>query len=651
MPPPKRRPSRLKKRKKKLFVARKPVVSRFLWRLCILAFLWGGVGVGLYVGYCAVGLPDIHEVTQPPLRPSVTIEAEDGTVFARYGDLSGEHVVLAELPPYVPQAILAIEDRRFYSHPGIDVFGVMRAAFRNLVAGRTVQGGSTLTQQLAKNLFLTPDRTMRRKVQEMLLAFWLEHAYTKDQILTAYLNRVYLGSGAYGVDAASRTYFDKPAKDMNVREAALVAGLLRAPSRFSPMRDPAQAMERARIVLQAMLEENYITEVQHKAALAGTQKTERRIENTNIGRYFADWIYDQIGPMVNETAQDMVVKTTLSLSLQKTAERHVEDILAKNGEAKKVSEAALVSVAPDGAVKALTGGRNYGQSQFNRATQAMRQPGSSFKPIVYLTGIERGLSPDEIVMDEPIKIGKYAPHNYDGKYLGPISVRHALAESINSVAVRLLDRYGVGNVIQTAESLGIASPLERDAALALGASVLTPLELTAVYASLASGGKAIMPYAIKEIRSRSNQVLYRHNDVSPPQVVDAGAVAVLTNMMEDVIRWGTGKGASLGSRPAAGKTGTTSDYRDAWFAGFTADYTTVVWMGNDDNSSMKKVTGGSLPAMLWRAYMADAERNFPEVALNDGHGTMHQFMEKAGGVADDVSQAFGDILKNVTGNR
>ncbi len=622
-----------------------------MWRAGVRAVLFVGIAITLYVGYCALGLPDVHQVTQPPLRPSVAIAAEDGTIFARYGDLSGEHVVLSELPTYVPQAILAIEDRRFYSHFGVDVLGVMRAMVRNAMAGRTVQGGSTLTQQLAKNLFLTPERTVKRKVQEMLLAFWLEHSYTKEQILTAYLNRVYLGSGAWGIDAASRTYFDKPAKNLNIREAALIAGLLRAPSRFSPMHDPVQAMERARIVLQAMLDEEYITDAQYQAALAGTHKPERRIESTNIGRYFADWVYDQIGPMVDTTAQDMVVKTTLSLPLQRMAERHVEDILAKNGEARKISEAALISLAPSGAVKAMTGGRDYGQSQFNRATQALRQPGSAFKPIVYLTGIERGLTPDELIPDEPIAIGKYAPQNYDGKYLGLISARHALAESINTVAVRLLDRYGVGSVIETAQNLGIGSPLERDAALALGASVLTPLELATVYASLASGGKAILPYAIKEIQSRSGQVLYRHNDVSPPQVVSAVAVATLTNMMEDVIKWGTGKGASLGSRPAAGKTGTTSDYRDAWFAGFTADYTTVVWMGNDDNSPTKKVTGGSLPAQLWRNYMADAERNLPEVALNDGNGVIQQIMEGAGNVADDVSQALTDILKDVSGKR
>jgi penicillin-binding protein 1A len=621
----------------------------FLARLGLVAGIWAMIAVAGYVGYCAIDLPDIHQVTQPPLRPSVELEAKDGTIFARYGDLVGDPVKLSDLPEYVPHAIIAIEDRRFYEHFGIDPWGILRAAVRNVAAGHTVQGGSTLTQQLAKNLFLTPERALKRKVQEMLLALWLEHTYTKDQILTAYLNRVYLGSGAYGIDAAARTYYNKPASELNMREAAVMAGLLRAPSRYSPIHDPEQSMERAKTVMQAMVDEGYITEAQRRVALATSPKIGHKLTGGNE-RYFGDWVYDQLGPLISDTQQDMIVKTTLDLTLERLAERHVEALLAKQGEAKNVSEAALITLAPNGAVLALTGGRDYRQSQFNRATQALRQPGSAFKPIVYLTALQQGLSPDEVIPDEPVTIGDYSPENYEGKYLGPITVRQALAQSINTVAVRVLQRAGVANVIETAKDLGVTSPLERDAALALGASEVTPLELAAVYASLASGGKAITPYAIKEIDSRSGQVLYRHNDVTPPQVVDAEAVATLTGMMEDVLTSGTGKGAKLGSRPAAGKTGTTSDYRDAWFAGFTADYTTVVWMGNDDNSSTKKVTGGSLPATLWREYMVEAEQNHPEASLKTG-SFADRIVDDADAVTEDVSHILGTLIERVTGEK
>ena len=619
-------------------------------RLGLLLAIWGGVAVGCYVGYCAIDLPDIHQVTQAVRRPSVVLEASDGTVFARYGDLVGDHVALADIPAYVPQAIIAIEDRRFYHHFGIDVWGVLRAVARNVVAGHTVQGGSTLTQQLAKNLFLSPERAMKRKVQEMLLAFWLEHTYTKDQILTAYLNRVYLGSGAYGVDAAARTYFNKSARELNIREAAMIAGLLRAPSRYSPMHDPAQAMERAKVVMQAMVEEGYISEAQRRSAIASLPPPEHKPGSGGDGRYYADWVYEKVGPMIEDTAQDMIVKTTLDLPLERLAERHLGDSVNRQGAEKHVSEAALVTLAPDGAVRALTGGSDYHQSQFNRATQAMRQPGSAFKPIVYLAAIEEGLTPDEVLQDAPLTIGKYSPENYDGKYRGAITARQALAESINTVAVRLFERVGASKVIDTARALGVTSSLEHDAALALGASEVTPLELATVYASLAAGGKAITPYAITEIDSRSGQVLYRREDVSPPQTVDADAVATLTDMMQEVVKTGTGKAAALGARPVAGKTGTTSDYRDAWFAGFTADYTSVVWMGNDDNTPTKRVTGGSLPAALWQAYMEDAERGLPETSLHSP-GTLQQILNKAGTATDDAVQTLGGFIDSIIGGK
>jgi penicillin-binding protein 1A len=604
--------------------------------------LWGTILVGCYVGYCALTLPDIHQITQPPRRPSVVLEAEDGAVFARYGDLLGDHVALTDVPRYLPQAIIAIEDRRFYSHFGVDVFGILRAIARNVIARHTVQGGSTLTQQLAKNLFLSPERKFKRKVQEMLLAFWLEHNYSKDQILTAYLNRVYLGSGAYGVDAAARIYFGKPAHDLNLHESALIAGLLRAPSRFAPTHDAALANARAKTVLEAMRDEGYITEAQKRAAIAGTPSP-RNVGAAGDGRYFADWVIDQLGSLAEDTDQDVIVRTTLSMNLERAAERHVNAILTHKDN-RGASQAALVTLAWDGAVKAMVGGRDYRVSQFNRVTQAMRQPGSAFKPFVYLAAIQQGLTPDDIIPDERIRLGRWSPENADGKYRGPVSARTGLAESINTVAVRVFQRAGVDNVIAIAHALGITSALGRDAALALGASEVTPLELTSAYASIAAGGRTVTPYAIKEIHNRQGQLLYRHPDVDLPQAVNSGAVGTLVDMMQSVVRDGTGRRAAL-DRAVAGKTGTSSDYRDAWFVGFTGNYTTGVWMGNDDGDPMHKVTGGSMPAQLWHDYMMEAEAGLPERGLLAGAPGHDGF----GGVPAAVSKAFGDFIDGVLG--
>ncbi|MGE3623625.1 MAG: transglycosylase domain-containing protein [Bdellovibrionales bacterium] len=616
----------------------------WLWKTFVLAAIWGSVALGIVLAWYAYDLPDIHQIAQWQRRPSITMLAEDGTVFARYGDLYGDHVTLATVPACMPEAILAIEDRRFYSHFGVDPIGLLRAAFRNATAGHVVQGGSTITQQLAKNLFLSPERTLRRKIQEMILAFWLENTYSKDEILTAYMNRVYLGAGTYGVDAASRTYFDKPARDMNLRECAILAGLLRAPSRYAPSRDPAQALERARTVLDAMVDAGYITEKQEKAAL-GNARPERKPGGGGDGRYFSDWVADQMGAMLEDSPQDLIVQTTLDMRLQRSAERHIDNVLAKQDD-RDVAQAALVTLAPDGAVKALVGGRDYHESQFNRAVQALRQPGSAFKPIVYLAALQQGLRPDDIMIDEPLRIGKYAPDNFDGQYRGAITVREALAQSINTVAVRVLQRAGIPGVVNTAQALGISSPMERDAALALGSSVVTPLELTTAYAAVAAGGKAIVPYGIKEIRSRNGDVLFRRNDAEAPGVVDPDAVAMLVDMMQEVVRSGTGRRATIG-RPVAGKTGTSSDYRDAWFLGFTADYTTGIWVGNDDNHPMKKITGGSLPAQMWHDYMMEAEAGLPERGLFAGNRSWGSTTAAA---TEDLSNAFSNFLHSVLGS-
>ncbi len=593
---------------------------RFFGKALVLLCIWGGVAGAAVVAWYAYDMPDVRQIAQPERRPAITLLSDDGTVFARYGDLTGQRVTIKDVPPHLVEAILAIEDRRFYDHFGLDIFGLLRAAVHNVRAGRVVQGGSTITQQLAKNLFLTPERTTRRKVQEMLLAFWLEHTYTKDQILTAYLNRVYLGAGAYGVDAAADIYFGKHVGALNLRECATLAGLLRAPSRFAPTNNPELAMRRTKTVLAAMVDAGYITEAEEKAAFAAAPMPQRKPGATADGHYFADWIVDQVNALLENAPQDIVVLTTLDVRLQRTAENKLENLLAKDGVARKVEEGALISMTKDGAVRAMVGGRDYAESQFNRATQAMRQPGSSFKPVIYLAAILQGLVPDEVFEDAPIKIGKWSPANYDGKYRGPMRVREALAESINTIAVRVLQKAGVSKVIETARALGVTSKIDADLSLALGTNTLTPLELTGIYAALATGGRAVTPYGIKEIRSKDGKVLYHRDEVTFPITVDPASVATLVQMMTEVVSYGTGTRARL-DRPVAGKTGTSSDYRDAWFLGFTGNYVTGVWLGNDDNKPMKKVTGGSLPAALWHDYMVEAEAGLPSRDLLEGMPT------------------------------
>ena len=589
---------------------RKRTVLRTLLRWGVLASLWGLIAGVLMLGYFALTLPDTADLTVAARRPSITLLAADGSLIATYGDLFGEPLKLSEMPKYLPQAVIATEDRRFYSHFGLDPIGLARALVVNLRAGHVVQGGSTITQQLAKNLFLTPERTFKRKVQEMLLALWLEHRFSKEQILEIYLNRVYLGAGAYGVDAAARRYFGKSAREVNLYEAAVIAGLLRAPSRFSPANDRELAAGRAHQVLDNMVAAGFLSGDQ--ASRAESQRTQlAQVTATRSGsRYFSDWASDQVSGFTGLGSRDLTVVTTLDPRLQDAAERAIAETLNTEGEKAGVSQGALVAMSPDGAVRALVGGRDYGESQFNRATQAQRQPGSSFKPFVYLAALEHGVRPQDRIVDAPVRIGTYQPHNYGNKYMGEVTVAEALAQSLNSVAVQLEQRVGVDNVVAAAHRLGISSELNRDLSLALGTADVTLMELTAAYAAFASGGQGAWPYAIVEVRDKGGTVLYHRQGSGPGEVIQPGIAGARNQMLAGVIDHGTGKAAQIG-RPVAGKTGTTQDYRDAWFEGFTADIVTGVWFGNDDNTPMNNVTGGTLPARTWHAFMLEATRGAP----------------------------------------
>lgn len=572
--------------------------------------IWVGIfGLGI-VAYFAYDLPDISQVARVERRPAVTLVAADGTPFHRFGDLRGETLDVRELPRHLVDALVATEDRRFWHHFGIDPIGVARAAYANYRAGRTVQGGSSITQQLAKNLFLTPDQTLRRKGQEALLALWLESKYSKEQILTAYLNRVYLGAGTFGVDAAARTYFNKSARNLTLRESAIIVGLLKAPSRYSPTSDPNRAVQRMSVVLRAMLDEGYIDENQMLAALAEAPPGLDAEQEDGDGRYFAAWVAEQVVGFVGAEHGDLTVYTTFDPAAQRIADQKVTAMLEGPGVDAKVAQAAVVLMTTDGAVRAMVGGRGYDVTQFNRATQALRQPGSAFKPIVYLAALEAGWGEYSTILDAPYVKAKWRPGNYDGKYRGDVSLRDALANSLNTATIRLLEAVGVDNVRHTAKRLGLTTPMRRDLSLALGTSEVTLLELTGAYATLANGGEGVIPYAILEIRDAQGARLYQRRGSSAGFAVASPYIGPMNRLLEGPIQRGTGKAAQL-DRPAVGKTGTTQDYKDAWFLGYTADLVAGVWLGNDDGKAMKKVTGGGLPARLWHDIMLAAHQGLP----------------------------------------
>jgi penicillin-binding protein 1A len=582
----------------------------FLARWSLVGAIWTGFVALLFLAWCAYGLPGPERLDELKRRPSVTLLAADGSLIASYGDLFGDTVKLADLPPYLPGAVLATEDRRFYDHFGLDLRGVARAIYVNVERGELVQGGSTITQQVAKNLFLTPERSLHRKGQEMLLALWLERTFSKDEILELYLNRVYFGAGTYGVDAAARKYFGRGARDVSIFEAAMLAGMLKAPSRYNPFNDKDLARARARLVIASMVAAGQLSEEEAQAISEASAPSVAAGTKSQIGQYFADWVIDQVSSYVGAADQDLVVQTTLDPVLQHQAEATLDKVLAERGPAMKASQGALVAMRPDGAVLALVGGTNYRSSQFNRATQALRQPGSAFKTFVFLAAFENGFAPGNSFVDGPIRIGNWSPGNYQDKFYGKVTLREAFARSLNSVAVQLSEKVGRKRVVETALRLGITEQLDSTPAVALGVSETTLLEMTGAYATFANLGNGVWPRGIERISARDGTVLYERLGSGPGEVASGQAVRKMLDVMQATVDWGTAKKAKL-DRPVYGKTGTSQSFRDAWFVGLSRDLVTGVWVGNDDNTPMDKVTGGSLPVAIWHDFMAGALAGTP----------------------------------------
>jgi penicillin-binding protein 1A len=629
---------------------RRSGIGRTIYWLAVLA-LWAiiaAIGLVIWVG---IHLPPIQSLEIPKRPPSVLILGTNGATLATRGDMGGAEVPLRDLPDYAPKAFVAIEDRRFYSHHGIDPFGILRAGIRDVLHRGRAEGGSTLTQQLAKNLFLTQERTVTRKLQEAVLALWLEHKFSKAQILDLYLNRVYFGSGAYGIEGAAQRYFGKSARQLTLPEAAMLAGLVQSPSRLAPNRNPEGAEHRAGLVIAAMAEQQMISDEAAKRALANPAHAIRPSGGGSVN-YVADWVMDAVDDLIGQVDQDITVNTTIDPVLQTAAEQSLDDALAQKGDKLNISQGALVAMTPDGVVRALVGGRNYADSQYNRAIDARRQPGSSFKPFVYLTALEHGLTPDTIREDAPISVKGWKPENYEREYLGPVTLTQALANSLNTVSVRLTLELGPNAVTRTAYRLGIESKLEPNASIALGTSEVSVLEMVSAYSTFANGGFAISPHVIERIKGADGKMLYSRAPQSLGRIVDPRYIGMMNTMMHETLVSGTARHADLPGWQAAGKTGTTEDFRDAWFIGYTSHLVTGIWLGNDDNSPTKKATGGSLPVDIWSRFMKVAHQGvtptplpgFSNGWMSSGSPTPPQGIDGSGPINNNPRDSGGGTL-------
>jgi len=573
-----------------------------------------------YVAYCMATLPDNGGLVIEPTPSALIVEAADGQVFASRGVFKGDKLSAQDIPANLSRAIIAIEDRHFYEHRGFYLPSILRAMVRNMRSGSAREGGSTITQQLARMTYLSPERTIKRKVQEAILALWMERKLGKEEILSRYLNTAYFGAGVYGVDAAAKRYFGKTAKELSLSEAAMLAGLVRAPSALAPTRHLEEARQRAALVLKAMVETGAISREQAEAARRQPVSLRVPPDNPPGANYFVDVLGGDVKHLVGSAASaDLTVRSTLDLDLQGIAEGVIARRLKAEGRAKRVGQAALVAMAPDGAILAMVGGRDYNESQFNRAVQAKRQPGSLFKVFVYLAAFQKGLDPQTTAVDRPVQIGNWEPENYGRRFRGQMTLRSAFAHSINSVAVQVADAVGIPPVIDTARKLGVQSELPAVPSLALGAGEVTLLEMTRAFAAIAADAESVEPYTIRTVRN-GDRVLFTRQKSQLQPASNPAARAAIHDVLASVVREGTGRAARING-PVEGKTGTSQNHKDAWFIGFTNDIVVGVWVGNDDNTPTRGVTGGDLPARIWNEFVtqsaaarAKAVRAQPQIA-------------------------------------
>ena len=571
------------------------------------AAIAGGLLLMFALAMTTIAVPNPMVHRKEERAPVIRILGADGGLLWERGQ-AYDYMPIDLLPKHVIDAVVATEDRRFFQHYGLDPIGLARAMLANLRAGRYAQGGSTLTQQLAKNLFLTSERRLGRKFEELYLSLWLELRLSKKDILELYLNRVYFGGGAYGIEAAARRYFNKGARDLTVIEAAVLSGVLKAPSKFSPLSSPPLARQRARIVVQKMLAAGYLSDEQAKAASNEVIAFHNPVANREItGLETAiDYVLERLPPLSHGVASEILIETTIDGRLQKIAQQKLTALIAIEGEASQLNQGAMVVMEPDGAIKAMVGGKSYADSQYNRASRAKRQPGSTFKFFVYLAALESGLTPDTTVFDLPLTIKGWSPRNESGTYRGAMTLRNGLAQSVNSVAVRLLMDVGTKKTIEMAQRLGIRSELHDGPSLALGTSEVTLLEMTGAYATLANDGMRVEPHVIERVRTGGGVVLYQRPAKTVVRLLNEAQVGQMNDMLNAAMVNGTGRRAALDRYPAAGKTGTSQDFRDAWFIGFSSQFVGGVWFGNDNGRAMNKIMGGSLPARLWHDVMLAA---------------------------------------------
>ena len=572
-----------------------------LYYLFVLG-IWASIAFSIILVYLALTLPNIDDITNKTRSPSITILDRNDEKITSINDMYGETVDIETLPKHVWQAVVATEDKRFFNHFGVDIRGLLRAIYSNLKANRTAQGGSTITQQLAKNVFLSKERSLKRKLQEVMITLWLENKFTKNQILSLYLNRVSLVGGKYGISIAAETLFNKSIYDINIAEAAILAGMLKAPSRLNPMKNPDESLERMKVVLKLMKEQNYITEMEYETAK--NYKYEKQDNNFNQTRYFIDYTMDNFNSLIGDIKTDIIIHTTLDNKIQKTAENVTQSYLKTDGNKYNFSQIATIILNTDGEILGLIGGADYKTSQFNRVTQMKRQPGSIFKPFVYLAGIEHGLKPTDTFIDEITTIGNWSPRNHDDKYLGNVSMATALEKSLNTVPVQIAKKIGLKNIIKTAQKLGLVDKLSNDYSIILGTSETTLLDLTSAYATFANNGYGVIPHSINKITTPSGEIIYERKGSGVGQLISKQDTDTMNSMLKNVIEGGTGANANIAGEQIYGKTGTSQNNRDAWFIGYTPKYITGIWIGNDDNSPMSSSSyGGTIPAKIFKTIM------------------------------------------------